>query len=112
MQSSRSMPHFAESTGVGYALEKIGDPGRGRKDPTSMDFALTSLDVIQDEHDRAREWAAGQRLNVQAELENLKSAIVECRAVLQSFRTQPPAAKAAKRVISAYNSLCSRLRAN
>ena len=96
---------FAEGTGLGYALEKVGDPGRGRKDPVSRSLAQASLVSISGEIERISAWAATKDLDIEYIVGEARDSIIECRAVLQTFRTQKKAKEAADRVSAAYKSL-------
>lgn len=96
---------FRESTGLGYALEKIGDPGRGRKDETSLLLAVGSLDELDAEVSRIETWAATKGANIDAHLVMYENASKACRTALENFRTQKPAREAAKRVSELYQDI-------
>ena len=101
---------FREEVGIGYALEKIEDPGRGRKDEVSLNLAIGSLRSIRAEHDRIKGWAESNRISIDPLLAELAEAISDCEEVLQNFKTQPPARKAGAKVRATLDAVWSVIR--
>lgn len=109
---TRTKSGFIESTGLGYALEKISDPGRGRKDDFSLKLALIHLDVISSEIDRICKWSEKQDCEIEFLAHEARNAIVECRSTLRPLKSQRAAKESAARVSMAYTMLWSGIAAN
>lgn len=100
---------FSESVGIGYSLQAIADPGRGRRDNSDLIWAIGNLEAIDDEVSRISDWSDSQKLNSLPEISHCRDAIKTCRVVLENFRTQKTAKEAAAQVVTAYERIWRRI---
>ena len=93
---------FSEGPGIGYAIEKIGDPGRGLKDSSYLTTALGGLESLRDVVKRAEraDWAT--KADLQAYVSEFRSAAEQYERLLSGRFTRAAAKEAGEDVIRAY----------
>ena len=92
-------------TGVAYALEKICDPGRGRKDRVSLTIAKTSLQSLRAESERILTWANEKGAALRSHIHEFNTGLDRLEKVLGNYTTPAQAESAANEVLQAYERL-------